>query len=152
MGKAIQDYNALYSFLRPFIRFSTHCHYYRFIIKGKENLPKDGGYIVAPCHQQALMEPLAVLATTPKPTVFLARADIFEKPLLNSIFTFLKILPVYRIRDGQDKLSKNTAIFSPPHKTHLSLSKFNCSSVKIPRFSFIAIFSLSACCNSKAPL
>lgn len=111
MGKAIQDYNALYMILRPAIRFSARCHYYHFIIKGKENLPKEGGYIIAPCHQQALMEPLAVLYFAPKPTVFLARADIFEKPILNKIFTFLKIMPVYRIRDGKDKLSKNTEIF-----------------------------------------
>lgn len=57
------------------------------------------------------MEPLAVLNFAPKPPVFLARADIFEKPVFRAILTFLKILPVYRIRDGQSNLAKNNDIF-----------------------------------------
>lgn len=111
MAKSIQDNNRLYNFLSPLVQFGTRCHYQRFDVHGLENLPTDGAYIIAPCHQQALMEPLAVLNFAPKPPVFLARADIFEKPVIRAILTFLKILPVYRIRDGQSNLSKNNDIF-----------------------------------------
>ena len=107
----IQDENRLYNFLSPLVQFGTRCHYNRFDVHGMENLPTDGAYIIAPCHQQALMEPLAVLCFSPKPPVFLARADIFAKPMIRAILTFLKILPVYRIRDGQENLSKNNDIF-----------------------------------------
>lgn len=109
--KAIQDNNRLYNFLSPLVQFGTRCHYQSFTVRGLENLPTDGAYIIAPCHQQALMEPLAVLCFAPKPPVFLARADIFRKPLIRAILTFLKILPVYRIRDGQSNLTKNNEIF-----------------------------------------
>lgn len=111
MAKEIQDNNRLYNFLSPLVQFGTRCHYQTFDIHGLENLPTDGAYIIAPCHQQALMEPLAVLNFAPKPPVFLARADIFAKPVVRAILTFLKILPVYRIRDGRDNLSKNDEIF-----------------------------------------
>lgn len=111
MSKAIQDNNLLYNLLSPLVQFGTRCHYNHFDVHGIENLPTNGAYIVAPCHQQALMEPLAVLCFAPKPPVFLARADIFAKPTLRTILTFLKIMPVYRIRDGQDKLGKNKEIF-----------------------------------------
>lgn len=111
MAKAIQDNNWLYNFLSPLVQFGTRCHYQSFDVHGIENLPTDGAYIVAPCHQQALMEPLAVLNFAPKPPVFLARADIFENPTIRAILTFLKILPVYRIRDGQSNLAKNNDIF-----------------------------------------
>lgn len=111
MSKAIQDNNVLYNILSPLVQFGTRCHYQRFDVHGLENLPTDGAYIIAPCHQQALMEPLAVLNFAPKPPVFLARADIFENPTIRAILTFLKILPVYRIRDGQSNLSKNNDIF-----------------------------------------
>lgn len=111
MSKAIQDNNVLYNILSPLVQFGTRCHYQRFDVHGMENLPTDGAYIIAPCHQQALMEPLAVLNFAPKPPVFLARADIFENPTIRAILTFLKILPVYRIRDGQSNLSKNNDIF-----------------------------------------
>lgn len=109
--KAIQDNNWLYNVLSPLVQFGTRCHYQTFDVHGIENLPKEGSYIIAPCHQQALMEPLAVLNFAPKPPVFLARADIFAKPVIRAILTFLKILPVYRQRDGQRNLDKNNAIF-----------------------------------------
>lgn len=109
--KAIQDNDRLYNFLSPLVQFGTRCHYQCFDVHGLENLPSDGAYIIAPCHQQALMEPLAVLNFAPKPPVFLARADIFENPTIRAILTFLKILPVYRIRDGQSNLAKNNDIF-----------------------------------------
>ena len=111
MAKAIQDDDKLYNLLSPLVKFGTRCHYNGFVIRGTENLPRDGAYIIAPCHQQALMEPLAVLRFAPKPPVFLARADIFAKPAFRAILTFLKIMPVYRIRDGQDQLGRNKEIF-----------------------------------------
>ena len=111
MGKAIQDFNLCYAMMRPLVCFGTICHYTSFTVRGKKNLPKKVGYIIAPCHQQALMEPLAVLATVDKAPVFLARADIFAKPTIRKILTTLRIMPVYRIRDGKESLSKNTEIF-----------------------------------------
>lgn len=111
MPKSIQDNNLLYNILSPLVQFGTRCHYHSFVVQGMENLPTDGVYIIAPCHQQALMEPLAVLCLAPKAPVFLARADIFRKPVLRAVLTFLRILPVYRIRDGQQNLGRNKGIF-----------------------------------------
>lgn len=111
MQKKIQDSNWLYNILSPLVQFAARCHYNRFVVRGIENLPTDGAYIIAPCHQQALMEPLAVLNFAPKPPVFLARADIFAKPAQRAILTFLKIMPVYRIRDGKDNLGRDKEIF-----------------------------------------
>lgn len=114
MKKPIQDNNFFYSILKPFVEFCFVCHYNSVTVKGLKHLSlprKEGGYILAPNHQQALMEPLAILLITKSPTVFLARADIFEKPLLNAFFTFLKILPIYRIRDGKKSLEKDAEIF-----------------------------------------
>jgi hypothetical protein len=58
------------------------------------------------------MDALAVLFTNPGHNVFLARADIFKNKILASILYFLKILPVYRIRDGYSSLKGNDEIFS----------------------------------------
>ena len=43
--------------------------------------------------------------------VFLARADIFKNKFIASLLYFLKILPVYRIRDGFSNLKANDEIF-----------------------------------------
>lgn len=111
MGKAIQDFNFFYWALRPLVAYGACCHYHRVVIKGKENLLPDQGYILAPNHQQGLMEPMAVLMIAKKAPVFLARADIFKQPAVAAALTFLKILPVFRIRDGKESLSKNAEIF-----------------------------------------
>lgn len=120
MEKAIQSYNIFYSLLSPLVQYCALCHYNHVVIKGKENLPKEGGYILAPCHQQALMEPLAILNIAPKAPVFLARADIFKQSTVGNILNFFKIMPVYRIRDGKESLSKNTEIFEKSRNVLLS--------------------------------
>lgn len=111
MKKPVQSFNFLYTFLRPLVEFTTRCHYHRLVVKGRKNIPTDGSYIFAPCHQNALMEPLGILCVTPRPVVFLARADIFNNPVVASLLNWLKIMPVYRIRDGKDNLGKNAEIF-----------------------------------------
>lgn len=67
--------------------------------------------ILAPNHQNALMDALAIVAGIKYQTVFLARADIFKGGLVDQILKFLKILPIYRIRDGISSLQKNDEIF-----------------------------------------
>jgi 1-acyl-sn-glycerol-3-phosphate acyltransferase len=42
-----------------------------------------------------------------KPKVYVARADIFKNPTLAKIFTFLKIMPIMRMRDGINEVKKN---------------------------------------------
>lgn len=85
--------------------------YKKVIIVNPENIPKNGHLIFTPNHQNALMDALGPLFTIPRLLVFLARADIFGKPWLAKILYFLKILPVFRIRDGYDSLKKNDIIF-----------------------------------------
>jgi len=111
MEKPVQSFNFFYWFFRPLVCFGAISHYRTFSVRGKDKLPKEGGYMLAPCHQQALMEPLAVLSIVKKSPVFLARADIFNNPTIRKALLFLKIMPVYRIRDGFDSLNKNTEIF-----------------------------------------
>jgi len=54
---------------------------------------------------------MAPLLTCRRDPVFLARADVFANKFLAGILRLLKILPVYRIRDGVGELAKNEAIF-----------------------------------------
>lgn len=86
--------------------------YYRnVVVQGKENIPKDKLLIFTPNHQNSLMDALAVLFSSRIQFVFLARADIFKKPAIAKILYFLKILPIYRARDGYDSIEKSNKIF-----------------------------------------
>jgi 1-acyl-sn-glycerol-3-phosphate acyltransferase len=86
-------------------------YYGKVEVHGVENIPRRSSVIFAPNHQNALMDALIVLFSSPEDTVFLARADLFRKPLLAKVLNHLKILPVFRIRDGVEELGKNQEIF-----------------------------------------
>ena len=112
MKSKLADFNFFYSLFLPAVGFGVRCHYRSITIRGRENVPWGEHFIIAPCHQNALMDPLLVLQFTRRKTVFLARADIFQNPVARFFLTWLRISPVYRIRDGRDQLSRNEEIFS----------------------------------------
>ena len=105
--KKIQDYDRLYSMLFHYVRFSVKRSYRSILQVGEENIPKDGAIIFAPNHTNTLMDALVVLAYNCQPKVFVARADIFRNRKLAQIFTFLKIMPIMRQRDGISAVKKN---------------------------------------------
>ena len=108
----IQESNIFYSALKTYDRFVFHRYYRHVQVIGKENIPFGEKYIFTPNHQNALMDALAILNECGTDVVFMARADIFKKKKQAAILRFLKILPVYRIRDGVEELSKNEDTFS----------------------------------------
>jgi 1-acyl-sn-glycerol-3-phosphate acyltransferase len=114
MGKEnIEKYSARYALLKSVAGFWHNNVFYRkVIVLGRENINPDDPVIFAPNHQNALMDALAVLFTNKGQNVFLARADIFKKKSIAAILYFLKILPVFRIRDGFSSLKGNDEIFS----------------------------------------
>ena len=106
----IQDRNLGYSILKPYVDFLIKCSYNKILRVGKEKLPKDGAIILAPNHTNTLMDALVVLSSDKNRKVFVARADIFRFPVLPKIFTFLKIMPIMRLRDGFRAVKQNQEI------------------------------------------
>ena len=109
----VYDKNFGYTLLRifwvnPIIKLSVR----RLIIRGEEKLPKDGSIIIGCNHTSALLDPLVILRAMNRATVFMTRADIFRKPLLQKVFTFLKMLPIFRIRDGYAAVKQNEEIIT----------------------------------------
>jgi len=79
---------------------------------GMENIPKDKPVLIAPNHQNALMDPAAIIFSQNIQPVFLARSDIFKNKTIAKILFSFKILPVFRIRDGKEKLKLNDTIYN----------------------------------------
>lgn len=113
MGKEnIEKYSARYALLKSVAGFWHNNVFYRkVIVLGRENINDNDPLIFAPNHQNALMDALAVLFTHKGQPIFLARADIFKRKTIAAILYFLKILPVYRLRDGFSSLKGNDEIF-----------------------------------------
>ena len=107
----VYNKNFIYTFLRcfvvnPVINMSLR----RLVVKGKENLPNDGAVIIGCNHTSALLDALTILRAQNRATIFMTRADIFRRPLLFKTFTFLKMLPIFRIRDGYAAVKQNEEI------------------------------------------
>lgn len=109
----VNRYNLLYELTYKYLHFVHNYVYYRqYRVNGRENLPKDEGYLVISNHQNSLNDALGILfATGRKHPVFIARADIFKKPTIGKLLRWLKMMPAYRVRDGVDELGKNEEIF-----------------------------------------
>ncbi len=100
-----------YWLLKKYVQFADWLIYNKVIVNGLENIPKNKPIIFSPNHQNALSDPMAILLNTKFQPVWLARADIFKNKTAAVILKFLKIMPVYRLRDGKENLAKNDEIF-----------------------------------------
>ncbi|MCF6364700.1 MAG: 1-acyl-sn-glycerol-3-phosphate acyltransferase [Bacteroidales bacterium] len=111
LGK-VEKQSLLYSILKVYGRFVHDFVFYKKVTYiGVENIPKNKPIFIAPNHQNALMDALAIIFSQKIQPVFLARSDIFQKPAIAKILYFFKILPVFRIRDGKEKLKLNEIIY-----------------------------------------
>ena len=107
MAKKIQDPDFWYSFLLPYVNWHTRRAYRRFEVHGKKSLPKECGMIFGVNHSNTLMDALVLLSADNIRKVFIARGDIFKNPTVAKILHFLRILPIFRIRNGVAAVRQN---------------------------------------------
>ena len=107
MSRKIYEDNPGYSVLKPIVDWNVKHSYRKIEVCGKENIPTDGAVILAPNHCNTLMDALVILRAFKNQTVFGARADMFNNPLIAKIMFFLRILPMVRQRDGLRNVLKN---------------------------------------------
>ncbi len=112
LGK-VEKFSVRYAVLKVYAKFVHDKIFYKKVkYFGAENIPKNKPVLIAPNHQNALMDALAIIFALDKQIVFLARSDIFQNPIVAKILFFLKILPVFRMRDGKEKLKLNEKIYN----------------------------------------
>ncbi len=111
MDKKLEKWSFGYWLLKQYVIFANRIFHRQFLIKGLENIPAGKPVVYAPNHQNALSDALALVCSVPHQTVWLARADIFRSSFVRTLLHFLKMIPVYRIRDGKENLSENEKTF-----------------------------------------
>ncbi len=113
LGK-VEKFSIRYAVLRLYGQVLHDFFFYKKVTYiGTENIPDNKPVLIAPNHQNALMDALAIIyAQKGKQPVFLARSDIFKNPMIAKMLYFLKILPVFRLRDGKEKLKLNEIIYN----------------------------------------
>lgn len=113
MGRKNIDRRTIYYwFLQVIWTRANFKLFYRKIFKYNRNrIPRNEPVIMVANHQNALMDALAFASEPGQQRIFLTRADVFNKPLVEQFLYSIKMLPIFRIRDGRESLRKNEEIF-----------------------------------------
>jgi len=106
--------------LRLVVKACLHLYFRKIKIDGKENIPHDRPIILVANHQNALIDPLMLATHTRLNPFFLTRASVFKNPIAAKLLDFIRMLPVYRVRDGFSTIQQNQQIFD---KTYEILNK-----------------------------
>jgi len=69
--------------------------FFLFEVRGKENIPKKGGFILAANHVSYL-DPVALGAACQRAVHFMARDNLFLKPVLKSWLKAVEVIPLKR--------------------------------------------------------
>ncbi len=78
----------------------------------KKNIPKKGAILLVSNHKNALIDPLIIATTMKRDVHFLARASAFKIKAVGWFLSTINMIPIYRIRDGKDSITKNEEVFN----------------------------------------
>lgn len=117
-------------FAKIAMRFYTNQRH----IVGLENINCEEATILASNHPNSFFDAIFIAVNYKKPIYFLARGDAFKNPAVASLLHSIHLIPIYRLSEGKENLSKNDATF----ETCLQLLK---------KKATILIFSEGLCVN-----
>ena len=97
--------------MRSYLRLALFFYYKKIEINYKQPLRANHPRLFLGNHQSGLMDPLIIGTKIGDFSYFLTRASVFQKPWVSKFLQSLLMIPVYRVRDGWDQISKNKAVF-----------------------------------------
>lgn len=103
--------------VRGLLRLLLWVFYRRVEVIGAEHIPARGGLIVAANHHNSVVDAMVLLAVTRRPLRTLAKAQLFQHPLLGPLLGMLGALPVNRRQEAGDDPQKNAVLFEETTRT-----------------------------------
>ncbi|MBE6771374.1 MAG: 1-acyl-sn-glycerol-3-phosphate acyltransferase [Ruminococcaceae bacterium] len=96
----VKEEDELYDKLRP-IGVSVIDKLFKVKYVGVENIPQDGGFIIASNHVHALDPLIIALGVTKRQMYFMGKKELFDKPIVSSLLKKVNGFPI--VRGGADK-------------------------------------------------
>jgi len=93
------------------VKVALYFYYSKIQVIGKENLPKNKAILIVANHQNALIDPILIATQLNLKPYFLTRASIFKNPIVAKLLDFIRMIPVFRVRDGIENMAKNQETF-----------------------------------------
>jgi len=100
-----------YYLVAALVRTTSWFMFSRVEVRGRDRIDWDAPCILSPNHQNAFLDALLVGMTAPVTLTFPARAAVFGTPF-DWFLEALHMIPIYRKRDGFDKLAETRDILA----------------------------------------
>jgi 1-acyl-sn-glycerol-3-phosphate acyltransferase len=101
-----------YRVVRRLARWLLGLFYGRIEVVGAERIPPAGPLILAANHQNALVDPMILMAALPRLLRPVAKAPLFRYPVLGPLVRLAGAIPVHRRNDPGSDPAQNAAMFA----------------------------------------
>ena len=97
--------------LKLFVRLGLWIFVPKVHIRNKSLLAKKGPLLVVANHPDSFLDAVILGAYYPRKMHFLARGDVFRKPLFGFLLRSIGMIPIHRAREGREHLHLNAGTF-----------------------------------------
>jgi 1-acyl-sn-glycerol-3-phosphate acyltransferase len=101
-----------YRVVRRLARWLLGLFYGRIEVVGAERIPLAGALILAANHQNALVDPMILMAVVPRRLRPVAKAPLFRYPVLGPLVRLAGAIPVHRRHDPGSDPAQNAVMFA----------------------------------------
>jgi len=106
-----------YAVVRALARFLLVLFYRRIDVVGEENVPAEGGLVVAANHHNSVVDAMLLIARLPRRVRALANAPLFGHGLIGPFLRLVGALPVHRRQEAGTDPTRNAALFAATTET-----------------------------------
>lgn len=108
----LQKTSICYSLLQIWVKLGLNIYFRDIQVVGKENVPRNAPVLFAVNHPNTVLDALLTTCFGPRRPWFMTRGDVFNNKFLARIFRVMRMLPIYRERDGATQVKNNAEVFS----------------------------------------
>lgn len=105
------DFLIMYKFLRILVGSALRIWFRKIYVSGRQHIPENGPVILACNHPNTFLDGMVAAKFQPHTVYMLARGDAFRRKLTGKLLRMLYLLPIYRLKEGAEYLSKNDESF-----------------------------------------
>lgn len=92
---------------RQLIRFIIRRYFPRIEITGGDRIPRSGPVMLCANHPNSLVDPVVIGIASKRPVRFLAKAPLFDMPVLGRLMYALGMIPAFRGQDDARQVRRN---------------------------------------------
>ncbi|MBA2662228.1 MAG: 1-acyl-sn-glycerol-3-phosphate acyltransferase [Bradymonadaceae bacterium] len=101
----------LYRILRQTLRYGLELYFVDIQAMGQETIPQDAPVIFAANHPNSIMDTVILGAQTRRQIHYMAKSQLFENPLVATLFNQCGVIPVYQAKESEADSPRNEDSF-----------------------------------------